>query len=86
MSQDIDDFGYHPTTEFQGNFIIFNEPDEISVLNRFFEHIREVKPSIFVTFNGDSFDWPFIETRAGILGINMYEQIGILIHFEFIIH
>ena len=30
---------------------------KMSLLSRFFEHIQEVKPSIFVTYNGDSFDW-----------------------------
>ena len=28
-----------------------------AVLDKFFEHILEVKPNIFVTYNGDSFDW-----------------------------
>ena len=27
------------------------------LLRRFFDHILEVKPNIFVTYNGDSFDW-----------------------------
>ena len=30
---------------------------QVSLLQRFFEHVLEVKPNIFVTYNGDSFDW-----------------------------
>ena len=29
-----------------------------------------------VTYNGDLFDWPFLEARANHHGINMAEQIG----------
>lgn len=55
---------------------MFNEANEEAVLVRFFDHMREVKPSIYVTYNGDWFDWPFIETRALKHGLDMYEQIG----------
>jgi DNA polymerase epsilon subunit 1 len=37
------------------------------------EHLSELKPSIVVTYNGDSFDWPFVETRAKHHGIDMYK-------------
>jgi len=57
-------------------FIIFNEPNERAVLERFFEHIKEAKPTVIVTYNGDFFDWPFVEARASILGIDMYHEIG----------
>lgn len=36
----------------------------------------QVKPAIHVTYNGDYFDWPFMETRAGKHGINMLEELG----------
>jgi DNA polymerase epsilon subunit 1 len=38
---------------------------------RFFEHIQQVKPHVFVTYNGDFFDWPFIEARAKHHGLSM---------------
>jgi len=31
---------------------------------------------VYVTYNGDFFDWPFIETRASKLGMDMHEEIG----------
>lgn len=31
VSQDIDDFEYTPKPEFEGPFIIFNEPDEVLI-------------------------------------------------------
>ena len=52
----------------------FSEADEKAMLLRFFTHIQMVRPAIYVTYNGDSFDWPYIETRAKILGIDMKEQ------------
>lgn len=31
---------------------------------------------MIVTYNGDFFDWPFVEARASFLGIDMYQEIG----------
>ncbi|BFZ56266.1 DNA polymerase epsilon catalytic subunit [Savitreella phatthalungensis] len=76
VSRDIDDFEYTPKPEFQGPFVIFNEADEVAVLRRFYDHIIEARPTVMVTYNGDFFDWPFVETRSRILGIDMYEEIG----------
>ena len=35
----------------------FNTSFQFSLLKRFFDHILEVKPHIFATYNGDMFDW-----------------------------
>ena len=67
-----------PKPEFDvGMFRVFNEPDEKALLIKFFEHIRETKPFIFTTFNGDFFDWPFIQDRAEVYGLKMEEEIGV---------
>lgn len=42
----------------------------------FFLDAIQVKPSVYVTYNGDFFDWPFIETRAGKHNIDMHAEIG----------
>eukprot|EP00043_Microstomoeca_roanoka_P015073 m.150253 g.150253 ORF g.150253 m.150253 type:complete len:2376 (-) comp16169_c0_seq1:102-7229(-) len=76
VSEDIEDFEYTPKPEFPGPFIVFNVADELATISRFFEHIREVKPHIMATYNGDLFDWPFLERRSEILGLNMFQQIG----------
>lgn len=76
ISEDIQDFEYTPKPEYEGKFMIFNEPDEKATIERFFEHIKEAKPTVIVTYNGDFFDWPFVEARASILGIDMYQEIG----------
>lgn len=76
ISEDIDDFAYTPKPEFEGEFTIFNEVDEKALLERFFEHIRQSRPTVFVTYNGDFFDWPFIDDRAKFYGIDMYNEIG----------
>lgn len=31
VSEDIEDFEYTPTTEYQGDFTVFNEADEVSL-------------------------------------------------------
>lgn len=76
VSEDIEDFDYTPKPEFQGPFMIFNEPNEEAVLERFFTCIKEARPTIIVTYNGDFFDWPFVEARASIHGMDMYQEIG----------
>ncbi|KAI8325970.1 DUF1744-domain-containing protein [Martensiomyces pterosporus] len=76
VSEDIEDFEYTPTKEFPGPFIIFNEPDEPSVIRRFFNHIRDARPTVLATYNGDSFDWPFVEARATHHGIDMVQEVG----------
>ncbi|CRG85659.1 DNA polymerase epsilon subunit 1 [Talaromyces islandicus] len=76
VSEDINDFEYTPKPEYNGPFLIFNEPDERHVLERFFSHVKEAKPTVIATYNGDFFDWPFVEARASVLGIDMYTEIG----------
>ncbi|KAF2144389.1 uncharacterized protein K452DRAFT_316394 [Aplosporella prunicola CBS 121167] len=76
VSEDISDFEYTPRPEYDGPFMIFNEPDEKACIERFFEHIKEARPTVMVTYNGDFFDWPFVEARASVLGIDMYQEIG----------
>ncbi|EPY50696.1 DNA polymerase epsilon catalytic subunit A Pol2 [Schizosaccharomyces cryophilus OY26] len=76
VGEDIEDFHYTPKPEFEGPFIIFNEQDELSLLQRFFKHIRSVKPTIIVTYNGDFFDWPFVDARTTFHGLNLAEEIG----------
>ena len=51
------DFEYTPKPEYRGPFKIFNEPDELHLIQRFLEHMLDRKPNIIVTYNGDSFDW-----------------------------
>jgi DNA polymerase elongation subunit (family B) len=59
-----------------GPFTVWNELNEEAVLRRWFDHMKSVKPAIYVTYNGDWFDWPFIETRAAKLGLDMKSEIG----------
>ena len=80
VGSDIDDFDYCPKKDIGGSFAIINEPDELALLCYFFNHMKKVKPHIYVTYNGDFFDWPFIEKRAAIHGINMYDELGFYTH------
>ncbi|KAK0426248.1 hypothetical protein QR680_009605 [Steinernema hermaphroditum] len=76
VSADVEDFEYTPKPEFPGRFTVLNEKDEKATIVAFFDHIRRVCPSIMVTYNGDFFDWPFVEARAAYHGIDMLEDIG----------
>ncbi|KAJ3423383.1 DNA polymerase epsilon catalytic subunit a [Anaeramoeba flamelloides] len=76
VSEDIQDFEYTPKKEFVGNFHIFNEKNEKATLLRFYQHIQEIKPNIIVTFNGDAFDFPFVDSRSRILGLSLYRSTG----------
>ncbi|KAE8270465.1 hypothetical protein A4X09_0g1860 [Tilletia walkeri] len=76
VSEDIDDFEYNPRDEYEGPFTVFNEADEPSLIRRFFSHIQDAKPTVIATYNGDSFDFPFVETRAQLHGISMLNEIG----------
>ena len=76
VSEDIADFEYTPKPEYDGPFLVFNEPDEKAVIERFFLHIKEARPTVIATYNGDFFDFPFIEARASVQGIDMYHETG----------
>lgn len=76
VSKDISNFEYNPHPEYQGSFQVFNEPNERALLERFFGEVRLAAPRVFVTFNGDFFDWPFVEKRAFLLGLDMGKEIA----------
>ncbi|SZF01166.1 unnamed protein product [Blumeria hordei] len=76
VAENIDDFEYTPKPEYDGPFMIFNEPNEKALLERFFLHIKQARPTVIATYNGDFFDWPFVDARASVNGIDMYQEIG----------
>lgn len=77
VSEDIEDFEYTPKPDFPGVFTIANVDSEEALLARFFSHIQMLRPQVFVTYNGDFFDWPFVEARAACYGMCMEDMIGI---------
>ncbi|KAG2442618.1 hypothetical protein HXX76_002703 [Chlamydomonas incerta] len=76
VGADISDFEYTPKPEFEGPFKVTNAANERELLQAFFDHMRAAQPAIYVTYNGDFFDFPFIEARCGVLGLDMYGAIG----------
>ncbi|CAA7036272.1 unnamed protein product [Microthlaspi erraticum] len=76
VGDDVEDLEYTPKPEFEGYFKVFNVKDEVELLRKWFSHMQELKPGIYVTYNGDFFDWPFIERRASHHGIKMNEELG----------
>ena len=49
----------------------FGEDGEKTCIERFFHHIRNLKPTIIGGYNSAFFDWPFILKRAQILGVDI---------------
>ncbi|TMW61838.1 hypothetical protein Poli38472_010901 [Pythium oligandrum] len=77
VSEDISDFEYTPKEDYPGPFIVFNEANEEDLLRRFLDHLVDIQPHIYVTYNGDFFDWPFIDARCKFHGINLAQEIGV---------
>ena len=77
VSEDIEDFEYTPKPSFPGPFQVFNEPDEASLIRKFLAHCLELMPHIFVTYNGDFFDWPFMANRCAFHGLSLEDALGI---------
>lgn len=71
VSEDVPDFEYSPTDEFRGPFTVVNLPNEEAVVRHFLAHCQAVRPSVYVTYNGDFFDWPFLDTRAAAYGLSL---------------
>lgn len=67
---------YTPKADYKGPFHVYNEATEEALLRRFYTLIEEEKPNIFVSFNGDFFDWPFIRDRSAVYGIDMQAETG----------
>ena len=51
---------------FQQNIVIPDYSQDLIV--KFFEHIQELAPNVIVTYNGDFFDFPFVNARAEFHG------------------
>ena len=78
ISEEIEDFEYSPNDAYRTDITVFNEPNERAALVKFLEHIKEVKPFILVTYNGDFFDWPFVDQRLQKYGISLENEIGVV--------
>ncbi|CAI5468278.1 unnamed protein product [Closterium sp. Yama58-4] len=76
VGEDIKDLEYTPKPEFQGPFHVTNVENEEQLLKRWFAHMRAERPGIYVTYNGDFFDWPFIEQRAATHGMSLLQEMG----------
>ena len=49
---------------------------QAATIKRFFSHIQDVKPTVMATFNGDFFDFPFLDARSQANGIDMFLETG----------
>ncbi|XP_071723103.1 DNA polymerase epsilon catalytic subunit A-like isoform X1 [Rutidosis leptorrhynchoides] len=76
VAEDIEDLEYTPKPEFEGCFRVTNVNNERDLLTHWFAHMQEVKPGVYVTYNGDFFDWPFLEKRAAHHGLVMSNEVG----------
>ena len=78
VSEDVSDFEYTPLPKYPGPFVVMNEPNEEAMLRKFLAHIQELRPHVIVTYNGDFFDWPYLDTRCSkYANLSLYKQLGI---------
>jgi DNA polymerase epsilon subunit 1 len=77
VSKDVQDFEYTPKPGYPGPFHIYNEATEEDLLRRFFVEYQRHRPQIVVTYNGDFFDWPFVEQRAASYGMDIWTELGV---------
>lgn len=77
VGADIDAFEYKPRPDFGADIETANLPNERSLILTFFAHLQQLNPHVHCTYNGDFFDFPFVEKRCQILGINFYFGSGI---------
>ncbi|SPQ99410.1 unnamed protein product (mitochondrion) [Plasmodiophora brassicae] len=77
VAEDIEDFEYTPKPDYPGPFTVFNESNERALLERFVSHIQELRPHIVTTYNGDFFDFKFVDARMAVYGWSMQKRIGI---------
>lgn len=49
----------------------WDEESERRAIIEFFEIIAEIKPSVLMGYNSENFDWPFIEVRCKMLGLEI---------------
>ncbi|MDX1610909.1 MAG: DNA-directed DNA polymerase [Candidatus Thermoplasmatota archaeon] len=48
-----------------------NGEDDSKIIERFVQRVRDLDPDVFVTYNGDNFDWPYLVDRAEAHGIEL---------------
>lgn len=79
FSSSIRNFRYSPTStgEYAASFKCYNFWNEKSMLEFFIFHVRSVlRPHVIVSYNGDSFDFPYTNTRAAMHGLSLHAEWG----------
>lgn len=59
---------------------MINLENEEALLRKFLTHLQELRPHVLVTYNGDFFDWPYVEARCAKFhdpALSLYKQLGI---------
>ena len=77
VSEDVADFEYTPKPGYPGPFHIFNERTEEDLIRRFLAEWQRIRPQICVTYNGDFFDFPFLQQRAAVYNLDLSYELGI---------
>lgn len=77
VGADVQEFFYCPKKDIEAQVTVYNEPNELACLVKFFQHIKLTKPLVITSFNGDMFDFPFIAERTRRHGLSLEDELGI---------
>lgn len=75
--QDVETFDYEPKPQFACHVTVFNEPSEKELLLRFSNFISSYNPHIITTYNGDRFDYPFLQRRFELNFLKFTSEMGV---------
>ncbi|KAF9765064.1 DNA polymerase epsilon catalytic subunit A [Nosema granulosis] len=76
VGRDVASFEYSPIPDYKSRFTVTNEPDEKSLIVRFIELIQKHRPHVITTYNGTSFDFPYLEKRALLYDLSFNQLFG----------
>ena len=75
----VQQFDYKPEgkPEYNCHVQIINSESEKATLQAFVDIIQAYKPTVITSFNGDKFDYPFLEARCAFNGMQFDKEMGV---------
>ena len=75
--QEVREFYYDPKPEFGCDVTVYNEDSEKATLLRFASFMQSYNPHIVTSYNGDRFDYPFLQRRFELNYLKFTAELGV---------